>query len=416
MQAKKRSNSGRKPGTGAAGAARRKPSARAKPAPRLLPAAPPIQKVIFSSIAKIAAERNIDRLMPMLADFGRDLIGADRCTVWLCNEKAGILWSRVAHGVDKLVMPKSKGIAGWVATHGEPLIINDPYHDDRFDQEFDRRNNYRTRAILTLPLRDAEGRVTGVYQAVNKKTGSAGFSEEDKEHLLLAATYTAEVLKTAQMQQEIEDTQRDVIFTMAEAGESRSKETGQHVKRVAEYCRLFGDKYGLSEVDTQTLKDSSPLHDIGKIAIPDRILQKEGPLTDAEREIMKKHAELGHYILQHSERRLLGSAAIIAWQHHERWDGKGYPCGLSGDTIHIYGRITALADVFDALASDRVYKKAWEMAQIVELFKAERGRQFDPDLADIFLDNLAAFEKILSDYRDVPEEGKPASPSCPDPG
>ena len=205
----------------------------------------------------------------------------------------------------------------------------------------------------------------------------------------------------------------EIIFTMAEAGELRSKETGQHVKRVAEYCRLFGEKYGLSSTETETLKDSSPLHDIGKIAIPDSILQKPGPLTDGEREQMKKHAELGHYILKHSDRRLLHSAAVIAWQHHERWDGKGYPCGLAGEDIDLLGRITALADVFDALASDRVYKKAWDIPRIVDLFKAERERQFDPDLVRIFLDNLEAFVKILNDYRDEPEQPAEA-PSCPE--
>ena len=304
-------------------------------------------------------------------------------------------------------MSKTKGIAGWVATHGEPLIINDPYHDERFDQEFDRRTGYLTRSILALPIRDAEGRISGVYQAVNKLTG--GFSEQDKEHLLLAATYTAEVLKTAQLQAEIEATQREIIFTMAEASESRSKETGQHVKRVAEYCRLFGEKYGLPPNEIETLKDSSPLHDIGKIAIADRILQKPGPLTDVEREEMKKHSELGHYILKHSsEARLLSSAAIIAWQHHERWDGKGYPCGLAGEKIHIFGRITALADVFDALASDRVYKKAWELPRIVELFEAERGCQFDPDLTRLFLENVDEFAKIRNTYKD--ESEKPAGP------
>jgi response regulator RpfG family c-di-GMP phosphodiesterase len=318
----------------------------------------------------------------------------------------------VAHGVDRLVMPKTKGIAGWVATHGEPLIINDPYHDERFDQEFDRRTGYLTRSILALPIRDAEGQISGVYQAVNKVTG--GFSETDKEHLLLAATYTAEVLKTAQMQEEIQTTQREIIFTMAEASESRSKETGQHVKRVAEYCRLLGEKYELPPTEIETLKDSSPLHDIGKIAIPDRILQKAGPLTDAEREEMKKHSELGHYILKHSSKALLlGSAAVIAWQHHERWDGKGYPCGLAEKKIHIFGRITALADVFDALASDRVYKKAWEMPRILELFEAERGRQFDPALTGLFLENFQEFVRIKEAYRDEPElKAEPAA--CPD--
>jgi len=428
MQARKRSKSGRKPGTDAAGTAKRKPADRAKPSatavpgpsPAPAPAKPadrPIEQVIFSYIARIAAERNIDRLLLLLANFGRDLIGADRCTVWLCNQKDGTLWSKVSHGLDRISIPKTHGIAGWVATHGEALIINDPYNDERFDKEVDKRTGYRTRSILSLPILDADGRISGVYQAVNKMTGTGGFSEQDKEHLLLAATYTGEVLKTAQMQEEIEATQREVILTMAEAGELRSKETGQHVKRVSEYCRLFAEKHGLSEAETEVLKLSSPMHDIGKIAIPDAVLLKPAKLNEAEWLIMKTHSTLGYDMLNHSERRLLKAAATIAWQHHERWNGTGYPCGLRGEKIHIYGRITALADVFDALGSDRDYKKAWEDERIVKLFEEERGEHFDPDLARIFLENFDAFVRIRNTYKDEATESAPtAAGACPDPG
>jgi hypothetical protein len=370
-----------------------------------------MEKIIFSFIPRIAAERNIDRLLLLLADFGRDLTGADRCTVWLCNQKDGTLWSKVAHGLDRISIPKTHGLAGWVATHGEPLIINDPYSDERFDKDVDRRSGYHTRSILSLPIRDAEGRTVGVYQAVNKLTGP--FSDADMGHLLLASTYTGEVLKTAQMQEEIEATQREIIFMIAEGVEMHSRETGNHIKRIAEYCRLLGVKSGLSEAETEILRLSSPMHDIGKIAIRDSILLKPGLLTDAEREVMMTHAALGHYMLGHSERRLLHSAAIIAHQHHERWDGKGYPCGLEGEAIHIYGRITAIADVFDALASDRVYKKAWEMPRIKELFEVERGRQFDPNLTKVFLDTFDEFAKIRETYRDEPlQPGEPGG--CPE--
>jgi response regulator RpfG family c-di-GMP phosphodiesterase len=125
---------------------------------------------------------------------------------------------------------------------------------------------------------------------------------------------------------------------------------------------------------------------------------------------MRSHSTLGHDMLKYSDRRLLRSAAIIAWQHHEKWNGTGYPCGLKGEAIHIYGRITALADVFDALASDRPYKKAWELDRIVKLFEAERGAHFDPDLARIFLESVDAFVKIRNTYKDETE--KPPEPSA----
>ena len=341
---------------------------------------------------------------------GRDLIGADRCTVWLLNPKTDTLWSRVAHGLDRITIPKSQGIAGYVATHAEPLIINDPYNDERFDKEVDKRTGYQTKSILALPIQDSDGKIIGVYQAINKMTGARRFTQTDKEHLLLAATYTSKTLESAMLQEEIEATQREVIFTMAEAGEGRSKETGNHVKRVAEYCRLFAEKFGLGKGDTTLLKLAAPMHDIGKIAIPDSILLKPGKLTEEEWAIMKTHTTLGYGFLKFSERRLLKSAAVIAFQHHERWDGAGYPCGLSGEDIHIYGRICALSDVFDALGSDRVYKKAWELERIVSLFKTERGHQFDPELVDVFLAHVEDFTQIRENYKDEVGGAPPSRP------
>ena len=356
---------------------------------------------IFSYIARIAAERDIDRLLILLADMGRELIGADRCTVWLLDRKTDSLWSRVAHGLPRITIPTSKGIAGYVASHAEPLIINDPYSDERFDKEVDKRSGYRTQSILALPIQDSGGKTIGVYQALNKMTGAKRFTQVDKEHLLLAATFTGNYLESAMLQEEIEATQREVIDTMSEAGEGRSKETGNHVKRVAGYCRLFAEKFGLGKGDTTLLKLAAPMHDIGKIATPDAILLKPGPLTEEEWVIMKNHTTVGYGFLKGSERRLLKSAAIIAYEHHERWDGKGYPRGLSGEAIHIYGRICALSDVFDALGSDRPYKKAWELERIVDLFKAERERQFDPALVDVFLANIPGFVQIRETFKDV---------------
>ena len=199
---------------------------------------------------------------------------------------------------------------------------------------------------------------------------------------------------------EIENTQKEVVFTMGSIGESRSKETGNHVKRVAEYSKLLGLYYGLDEKEAEMLKQASPMHDIGKVAIPDAVLNKPGRFDEKEREIMNTHAALGYEMLKHSNRPLLKMAAIVANEHHEKWDGSGYPQGLSGENIHIYGRITALADVFDALGSDRVYKKAWDDDKIFNLFKEERGKHFDPKLIDIFFENLDEFLKIREKFKD----------------
>jgi HD-GYP domain-containing protein (c-di-GMP phosphodiesterase class II) len=363
-------------------------------------------RTIFSYVGRIADERDIDQLLILLADMGRDLISADRCTVWLLNRKTEELWSKVAHGVDRITIPCSAGIAGCVAMTGESLIINDPYNDDRFDKDVDKKTGYHTRNILGLPINDGEGKIIGVYQAINKMPEPENFSEQDLEHLLLAATYTGKALDAAMLQEEIDATQREIIFKLAAAGEMRSKETDNHVKRVAEFCRLLAEKYGMSAEEVELFKRAAPMHDIGKIAIPDSILLKPGKLTPEEWDTMKTHTTLGFDLLKDSERQLLKAAAIVAHEHHEKWNGEGYPNGKKGEDIHLYGRITAMADVFDALGNARVYKPAWELDRIVKLFKAEKGHQFDPKLVKVFLDNLDRFVKIKETYKDGPPATK----------
>jgi len=200
---------------------------------------------------------------------------------------------------------------------------------------------------------------------------------------------------------ELEETQKEIIFTMGAIGETRSKETGNHVKRVAEYSRLLASLYGLSEDECELIKMASPMHDIGKVGIPDNILNKPGSFEPNEWEIMKTHAALGYEMLKYSTRPILKAAAIIANEHHEKIDGSGYPKGLKGDEIHIYGRISAVADVFDALGSDRVYKKAWELDRILELFKEGKGKHFDTKLVELFLENLPKFLTIREQFKDV---------------
>ncbi|MDD2368419.1 MAG: response regulator [Sulfuricurvum sp.] len=191
-----------------------------------------------------------------------------------------------------------------------------------------------------------------------------------------------------ELNKEIITTQHEVLTVLGEAAENKSAETGSHVKRVAAYSRFLADKYGLSDEEARLIEMVAPMHDIGKIAIPDSILHKPGKLSAEEMEIMKTHAYKGYQMLSHSERPLMKHAALIALQHHEKYDGSGYPSGLVGEDIHIAGRIVAIADVFDSLGSKRSYKEAWALEQIVEYFKEQRGCHFDPVLVDILLDNL----------------------------
>ncbi|MEY8414976.1 HD domain-containing phosphohydrolase [Tissierella praeacuta] len=214
-------------------------------------------------------------------------------------------------------------------------------------------------------------------------------------HKSIAATFDNLCLNL-----EIEATQKEILYTLGEVTEARSEETGYHVKRVSKYCELLGEKYGLSQREIMLITHASPIHDIGKVAIPDKILLKPGKLTPEEFNIIKTHTTIGYNLLKNSKREILKAAAIVAHEHHERYDGNGYPRGLKGEDIHIYGRIAAIADVFDALGSPRVYKKPWVMNDILEYFKKERGKHFDPKLVDILFDNLEEFLEIREKYSD----------------
>ncbi|RLU02616.1 MAG: DUF3369 domain-containing protein [Ketobacter sp.] len=220
-------------------------------------------------------------------------------------------------------------------------------------------------------------------------------------HLLeIYSNNVAIALENRNLHQEIESTQRELIYRLGEAVEKRSKETGGHVKRVALISELLARKYGLDDIQATNIKLASPLHDIGKIAIPDRILNKPGTLEPAEWETMKTHAHVGYEMLNNTNKPLLELAATIAREHHENWDGSGYPNGLCGESIQIAGRITALADVFDALGSRRCYKEPWPLQQIEQEIRKLSGSKFDPTLVDILLrdlDEFAAFRRLHPD-------------------
>lgn len=212
--------------------------------------------------------------------------------------------------------------------------------------------------------------------------------------------YAFNATELIQLQEEIIATQKEIVYTMGEIGETRSKETGNHVKRVAEYSYLLARLKGLDHEEAELLKIASPMHDIGKVGIPDSILKKPGKLDEQEWVTMRTHSQIGYELLKQSKRPILKAAAIVAKEHHEKWDGSGYPQGLKEEKIHIYGRITAIADVFDALGSERVYKKAWELEAILALFKEQSGKHFDPTLVSLFFKHLDEFLAIRAAYQD----------------
>ncbi len=232
-------------------------------------------------------------------------------------------------------------------------------------------------------------------------SGISEVSDLDQSLIQLFNRNVSIAFDNIHLHNEIEETQREIVYMLGEAVETRSRETGNHVKRVAEISKLLALEIGLAEDEAEIVRLASPLHDVGKIGIPDHILNKPGKHTTEEWEIMQTHAALGHEMLNTSKKRSLRAGADIALEHHEKWNGRGYPFGKKEDEIALVGRITAVADVFDALGSDRCYKKAWSLDKIIDLMKEERAEHFDPALVDILLANMDKVVNIRDRFVDV---------------
>ncbi len=222
----------------------------------------------------------------------------------------------------------------------------------------------------------------------------------DVELIRVFSGHIAAAYDNLSLHRELRDTQREIIYALGEVVEQRSREVGSHVRRVGEQSWLLATLYGMCEEEADLLRIAAPMHDVGKIGIPDHILSKPGKLTLEEFKIMEQHTLIGYRILSKSRRRILNAAATIAYEHHEHWDGGGYPRGLKKHEIHIYGRITAIADVLDALYHKRSYKEAWVQADIVALFRQQRERQFDPHLVDLLLRHWDEFIAIQKKFPD----------------
>jgi putative two-component system response regulator len=239
--------------------------------------------------------------------------------------------------------------------------------------------------------------ITSITNALEKKRLKLEVRNYQKnlENLVLERTSQ---IKDAMLA--LEGSHLDTINRLCQAAEYRDDETGYHVLRISKYCEVLARAWGFSDEDNWLLSKASPLHDIGKIGIPDSILLKPGKLTVEEFEVMKKHTEIGGEILKNANSKVLQIAEMVAMSHHEKWDGSGYPKGLRGEEIPLMGRITALADVFDALTMKRCYKPAFTIEASANIIIEGRGKHFDPKIVDIFIARIQEFITIQKEYSD----------------
>jgi len=224
--------------------------------------------------------------------------------------------------------------------------------------------------------------------------GVEEISEIDVQLLDVFCSGVAIAFDNILLNQEITDTQAELILRLGDVVESRSNEAGNHVRRMAQVCHMLAQASGMPDDETAVLMHAAPMHDVGKIATPDAVLLKPGRLTPDEWEIMKQHPTVGLQILDGSQRPILKAAAVIAHQHHEKWDGSGYPQGLKGEQIHPYARIVAVADVFDALTHARCYKEAWPIDQVRDYLREVAGKHLDPRYVELLIQNIDKAEEV----------------------
>ncbi|MBP0047521.1 two-component system response regulator [Marinobacterium sp. AK62] len=245
---------------------------------------------------------------------------------------------------------------------------------------------------------EEKGLQLGAVDYISKPISPPIVKARIKTHLALYDQNRALESKVRARTAALRDSRLQIIRRLGRAAEFKDNETGQHVMRMSHYAHILAAARGMDEAWCSLILEAAPMHDIGKIGVPDQILLKPGKLTQEEWSIMKRHPEFGAEILGRHDSDLLRMARSIAQNHHEKWDGSGYPGGLKGQDIPIEGRIVAVADVFDALTTERPYKHAWPVDEALDYLRQEAGRHFDPDLIPLFMDSLPSILEVKARY------------------
>jgi HD-GYP domain-containing protein (c-di-GMP phosphodiesterase class II) len=313
------------------------------------------------------------------------LLDAEAGSLILIDQDSGDMFFEVAIGdkgdkVKEIRLKKGEGIAGWVAEKGEAIIIHDVQSDQRFFKTADKRSTFITRDMVCVPVKTKD-KVIGVLEAINRKNGI--FDEEDKEALTSLANQVAIAIENANLYQELREVFYGTAQALAETIEKRDPYTGGHTKRVMNYSIAIGKAMGLSKKEIENLRLAAILHDVGKIGVRDNILLKEDRLDPEELEKMNMHPQYGSDILSHVKK--LRDIIPGVRGHHERIDGKGYPDNLKDGDIPTIARIIAVADTFDAMTTDRPYRKAMSSETALEELRKNSGIQFDKDIVEAFI-------------------------------
>ena len=383
------------------------------------------EKLIKVGIA-LSSTRDLNKLLDLILTEARDLTNADAGSVYLLegdtlrfvSSQNQTLFDRLGEEkamalFEEFTFPLNKeSIAGYVAVTRQLLNLHDVYkipsdYGFRFNSSWDEVNHYKSVSMLVMPMISSDDKVVGVLQLINAMSEDGKivpFAKEYKQVINAFASQAAVAIVNVKLHQQLQEAHLDTVFRLGVAAEYRDKETANHIKRVSEYSALIGRKIGLSEKEIYLLHWASAMHDVGKLGIPDAILHKPGPLTQAERHLMEYHTLLGAYILRKAKSPLLLAAQEVALTHHEKFDGSGYPRGLKGEDIPLFGRIAAIVDVFDALSSRRVYKPPFPEEKVLKIMNEERGRHFDPYLADALLSDMVAVRAIQQRFADKEED------------
>jgi putative nucleotidyltransferase with HDIG domain len=353
----------------------------------------------ISSLLEIAldltAEVEFDHLFHMIVSRVTKAMNAERTSLYLIDWDRNEIWTKVAEQVKLFCLPIGEGISGLVAKTGETINVADAWELSYFKRDFDLQQNFRTKAVLCMPINNRAGERIAVVQVLNKRGGGA-FDEDDVSLLRSLASQMAIAIENAQLVEELKLSFESSIRTLSATVDAKHHLTAGHSERVTEYALLIARQMGLGTKDLEIVKYAGLLHDIGKVGIKDAVLLKYGPFTPEERMEMEGHTVKTKEILENFRfSKALAQVPSIAAHHHERFDGRGYPDKLKGEEIPLCSRVLAAADVFDALTSPRDYPKYTEteimshdpmpLSKVIDILKKGAGAEFDPAVISAFL-------------------------------